>query len=102
MSIFSDFIDTAQSKIGEVQARYETLPTSPTDSVGSSIFNALYSYGAGYAERARTQLGAAILKTGAGQNLAAEVERQRLQQMLPWIIGAIILVLGAGFLVAKR
>lgn len=95
--IFSDFLSAGQAKINEITARFSTLPSSPQDSVGGSIFNAIYQFGAGRLDLARQQAAEALLKSKTGQRFVGEVERQRIQQWLPWIIGAAILLLMLGF-----
>lgn len=102
MNIFTDFLGAAKEKLATLQTRYLTRPTDTTSSIGSSIFEAVYQYGAGKTAAAREKLVSGALASSQGQKFVAEAERQRLQAWLPWIIGATILILGAGFLVGRR
>lgn len=102
MTIFGDFFDAAQQKVTELQTRYLSRPTDTTSTIGSSIFNALYQYGAGKVDAARASLVTGALASSEGKKFVAEAEKQRLQAWLPWIIGATILILGAGFLAGRR
>jgi hypothetical protein len=101
-NIFGDFVGAAQTKFSEITEKFRTAPTSPESSVGGSIFQALYSYGAGRVDLARQQAATALLGSKTGQRFVGEVERQRMQQWMPLIIGGVIVLLVAGFAFGRR
>lgn len=91
--VFSDFISAAGAKLSQLQTRYLSRPADTQATVGSSIFEALYQVGRGKYDAAREKAATALLQSGTGQRFVAEVERQRIQQYLPWIVGASLVVL---------
>jgi len=101
-NVFSDFFGAAQTKISEITQRFTSAPSSPQSSIGGSIFNAIYSYGAGRVDLAREQAAKALLASKTGSRFVGEVERQRLLQMMPLIIGGVIVLLIAGFAFGRR
>lgn len=98
MGILDGFIDAAQDKFSSAVSRFTSQPENTTSAIGGSIFEALYQYGKGNVDLARERIGSAILESRQGQAIVQEVEQQRLQQWLPWIIGAVLIIFGAGFL----
>jgi hypothetical protein len=101
MGIFDGFVDAAKGKLDDFTGRYNAMPNDTSNTVGSSIFEAIYQYGRGEYDAARAKVATAILETSQGQKVVAEVEKQRLKEYIPWIIGAIILTLG-GVLLLRR
>jgi len=101
-STFGDFIGAAQEKFSAITERFRTAPTSPESSVGGSIFQALYSFGAGRVDLAREQAAKALLASKTGSRFVGEVEKQRLQKMMPLIIGGVVVLLIAGFAFGRR
>ena len=100
--IVTDFFGAAQAKIGEITSRFSNLPTSPEQSIGGSIFEAIYQLGKGRADLARERAATALLASKTGQRFVGEVEAQRIKQWLPLIIGGIIVLLVAGFAFGRR
>jgi len=101
MGIFSDFYDAASEKVSSVADTYLARPSTTDQSIGGSIFEALYQYGAGRTVAARETLVAGALATAQGQKFVAEAERQRLQFYMPYIIGGGLLLGGAFFLMRR-
>jgi len=101
MGIFGDFYDAAAAKVSELNERFQTIPTNTQQSIGSSIFEAVYQYGRGNVDVAREKLVTEFMKSGEGKKVVSAAENIRIQQLMPWIIGAAILLLGAGFLIRK-
>jgi len=101
MGILDGFLDAAKEKLDSVTDKYNSIPNDTTNTVGSSIFEAIYQYGRGEYDAARAKVATAILQTSQGQKVAAEVEKQRLKEFIPWIVGAIILTAG-GILLLRR
>jgi len=101
MGIFDGFLDAAKEKLGSVTDKYNSLPNDTNSTIGSSIFEAIYQYGRGEYDAARAKVATAILESSQGQKVVAEVEKQRLKEYIPWIVGAILLTLGTLFLLRR-
>lgn len=96
--VWSDFVGAASARFNELTSRFTSRPTSTTQSVGGSIFEALYQVGAGRIDAARSKAAEALLQSKTGQRFVGEVERQRIQQWLPLIVlGAVGLLLVGAF-----
>jgi len=101
MGIFDGFLDAAKEKLDSVTSKYNSIPNDTTTGIGSSIFEAVYQYGRGEYDAARAKVATAILQTSEGQKVASEVEKQRLKEYIPWIVGAIVLTAGGIFLLRR-
>lgn len=94
-SIFGAFVGAAKQKLLQATSRPETRPATTSAGIGAGIFEAIYLYGKGKTEMA---LESAIRKSGSGQRAIKNIENERIQAWLPWIIGgAIMLLLIGGF-----
>lgn len=82
-------------------SRFSTKPSSTSDTVGSSIYNAIYAFGAGKIDQARESAARALLASKTGSGFVSEVERQRLMQMLPLILVGIVAIFGLMMLLRR-
>lgn len=101
MGVFDDFYAAAQTKITALTDRYNSIPNDTSNTIGSSIFNALYSYGAGRLDKAREQIVAGALATPQGKAIQAEATQQTLAKYGPMIALGAIAFLGLVFLTRK-
>lgn len=105
-NVVSDFFGAAQAKISDftasVQERFTSRPQYASQSVGGSIFEALYQVGKGRFDLVRQQAATALLQSKTGQRFVGEVERQRIQQWMPYIIGGALLLIFIGVFAGRR
>lgn len=70
-----------------------------TPTLGGTIMDAIYAYGAGKVTLAQTKLRNAVLNTGEGKRIVGAAQAQTLKQYLPMVVvGALVLVLMGGML----
>ena len=82
--------------------KFTSRPTTPADGVESAIYNAIYSFGAGKADVARSQLADAFLASRSGSAFATEVENKRMAQLAPMFIIGAVLLFGIAFALGRR
>lgn len=104
--VVSDFFGAAQAKLNEfttgIQDRFTSRPQYAEQSVGGSIFEALYQVGKGRFDMARQQAATALLQSKTGQRFVGEVERQRIQQWMPYIIVGALALIFVGVFAGRR
>lgn len=103
MSIWTDFVNKASEKL---QSGIENVAPiaggeKPVD-VGGTIFDAIYLYGRGRADTAVENLTSAFRKTKSGQQLERTATQQRIAELMPYIIGGAVILLGGFFLLRRR
>jgi hypothetical protein len=63
--------------------------------------DAIYAYGAGKVSTAQTKLRNALLNTGEGKRIVGQAQKNTLQQYLPIVIGAALLLFFFGMFVRR-
>lgn len=106
------FFDMASSKLSSIFSASANPPppiytndypyggASPT--IGGTIMDAIYSYGAGKFDLAQTKLRNAILNTGEGKRIVGAAQANTLKQYLPMVIAAAVGLLFVGLLLGRR
>lgn len=100
MSIWTDFVDKASSKLQQGIEQVAPIggdPAQKQPDIGGTIFDAIYTFGRGRADTAVENLTAAFRKTATGQKLERTATQQRIAELMPYIIGGAVLLIG-GFL----
>lgn len=101
MSAWTNF----RNKItGEVKAAISPVKTSTSiPAPGGSLFDAIYQFGKGKVDAATKRVATAFRESSAGARIEAEVTRQKIQELLPFIIlGVIVLIAGTLYFAKRR
>jgi|SRR5215831_13778912 len=100
MAIWDDFVASASAKVNQAIDSVAPIggdPNTPPD-IGGAISDAIYQYGRGRVDTAVQNLTAAFSKTKTGQSAIATAQQQRIQELMPLAIVAVLLVAGFMFL----
>lgn len=96
MNLWEQFKERAAERLGNALESAAPIGEGAQGiNFGETIFDAMYQFGRGKSETAVERLTAAFRRTGTGQRIEREATQQRLTELMPFIIGGVVLLLGA-------
>lgn len=101
MSAFTEFRDKLEGKITGAGAT-TSVDGSNTNPVMGNIFEAIYQYGRGATQSATQKLTSAFRASSTGKSIEAEATRQKLQELMPYIILGVLAIILGSYFVFKR
>ena len=102
MSSFTDWRDGVEKKVTDMVSPSSNGGQPSTTQGSGGILEAIYQYGRGQKDTAIQTLTKAFRGTSAGKQLEAEATRQKITELMPYIIMGVLAIIVGSYYAFRR